>query len=45
MKQVAKNDWVRIMQIILTPEERLKSLPEKHQKGTFEMLDQWIPNG
>ena len=31
MKQVAKkNDWVRIMQIILTPEERLKSLPERY---------------
>ena len=33
MKQVAKkNDWVRIMQIILTPEERLKSLPESTRK-------------
>ena len=33
MKQVAKkNDWDRIMQIILTPEERLKSLPESTRK-------------
>ena len=33
MKQTAKkNDWVRIMQIILTPEERLDSLPESTKK-------------
>ncbi|EEG72367.1 2-amino-4-oxopentanoate thiolase subunit OrtA [[Clostridium] hylemonae] len=33
MKQTAKkNDWVRIMQIILTPDERLDSLPESTKK-------------
>lgn len=34
MKQTAKkNDWVRIMQIILTPDERLESLPESTKKS------------
>lgn len=33
MKQTAqKNDWVRIEQIILTPDQRLASLPETTRK-------------
>ena len=33
MKQRAeKNDWVRVQEIILTPEERMESLPESTRK-------------
>lgn len=33
MKEQAKiNDWVRIQQILLTPDQRLKSLPESTKK-------------